>query len=153
MLGFWHVYLNVRPSSQLAGKVALVSFLALMVAGGAVHVLWTARGLAIKFCGGQGPPCSDLLAATTRYWTLAYNLAAVPGYVGFLLLAALVLLRKTWYPRWTVFANPAVLIALEPFASRLPAPLGAAVVGGYTNLSIALFFVISTVTTRTVRST
>jgi hypothetical protein len=80
MVGFWHVYLSVRTPSRLAGKLALVSFLMLMVAGGAVHTLWTARGLAMKYCDGQGLPCSELLTATTLCWRLAYNLAAIPGF-------------------------------------------------------------------------
>jgi hypothetical protein len=150
MVGFWHVYLNVQSSSRLAGRLALASFLLLMVAGGAVHTLWTARGLAIKFCDGQAAPCSDLLTATTLYWKLAYNLAAIPGYFGFLLLAALVLLDKTRYPRWTVLVNPAVLGLLAPMASRIPAPLGAVVVGGFTNLTIVVFFGASIVTTRAI---
>jgi hypothetical protein len=88
------------------------------------------------------------LTATTLYWRLAYNLAAIPGYFGFLLLAALVLLGKTWYPRWTVLVNPAVLGVLAPMASRIPAPLGAVAVGGFTNLTIVVFFCASILTTR-----
>src|SRR5258708_2435979 len=145
--GFWHVYLNIRPSSRFLGRVVLVAFSVLMVAGSAVHTLWTAKGLALKYCSGQGAPCSDLLAATKSYWTLAYNLGAVPGYIGAVLLVGLVLLRKTWYPQWTVIANPALLILLSPLATRVPSPVGAILVGGFANLSIAVFFLVSVATT------
>jgi hypothetical protein len=62
IVGFWHVYLNVRPSGAFVGRLMLVSFSILMVAGGAIHTLWTAKGLAIKYCYSAGAPCSELLA-------------------------------------------------------------------------------------------
>jgi hypothetical protein len=145
--GFWHVYLNIRHSNVLLGRLLFMLFSILMVAGSAVHTLWTAKGLALKYCYGQGAPCSDLLAAMKSYWTLAYDLGAIPGYIGAVLLVGLVLLRKTYYPRWTVLANPAVLIMLSPIADRVPSPLGAILVGGFTNLSIAVFFLVSVSTT------
>ncbi|HWX23737.1 MAG TPA: hypothetical protein VN083_01790, partial [Vicinamibacteria bacterium] len=60
MVGFWHVYMNIR-ANRLLGRVVLVAFSMLMVAGSAIHTLWTAKGLALKYCSGQGAPCSDLL--------------------------------------------------------------------------------------------
>ncbi len=99
IVGFWHVYLNIRPSHVLLARLVLILFSILMVGGSAVHTLWTAKGLALKYCYGQGAPCSDLLAAIKSYWALAYNLGAIPGYLGAVLLFALVLLRKTYYPR------------------------------------------------------
>jgi hypothetical protein len=88
-----------------------------------------------------------VVAAIKAYWTAAYNLGAIPGYVGAALLLILVLMGRTYYPRWTALANPAVLLALSPLADRVPAPLGAILVGGFTNLSIATFFLVSIVTT------
>ena len=64
------------------GRAMLIAFSVLMVAGSAVHTLWTARGLALKYCYGLGSPCSDLVAAIKSYWSLAYKIGAIPGYVG-----------------------------------------------------------------------
>jgi hypothetical protein len=122
IVGFWHVYLNVRPSSELFRRVMLAAFFILMVGGSAVHTLWTAEGLALKYCYGQGPPCSDLLTIIKSYWTVAYNLTSIPGYFGSLLLMGLVVTRRTWYPRWTVLVNPGVLILLSPVAAKMPSP-------------------------------
>lgn len=149
IVGFWHVYSNVRPSSKLLAGVMLGAFFVLMVGGSAVHTLWTAKGLALKYCYGQGSPCSDLLTVTKSYWTLAYNLSSIPGYLGGLILMGLVLTGRTWYPRWTSFVNPGVLILLSPFAAKVPSPLGAILVGGAANLSIAVFFLISVATSWT----
>jgi hypothetical protein len=38
-------------------------------------------------------------------------------------------------------------MVLSPLADRVPAPLGAILVGGSTNLSIAIFFLVSVATT------
>ncbi len=152
IVGFWHVYLNVRPASLVLGRIMLGCFFVLMVAGSAVHTLWTAKGLAIKYCYGQGAPCSDVLGAAKSYWTLAYDLGAIPGYIGGVILLGLVLAGKTWYPRWTAVANPGILILLSPLAERVPSPLGAILVGGSANLSIAVFFFVSLATTWTRRA-
>jgi len=148
IVGFWHVYLNVRPAHARLGQAMLVAFVVLMVFGSAVHTLWTTRGLAIKYCyGSDDMGCRALVQGVDSYWDLAYNLGAVPGYFGAIVLLALVLLGKTWYPRWTALANPAALILLSPLADRAPAPFGSVLSGGFTNLSIAAFFLVSVCTT------
>jgi len=148
IVGFWHVYLNMHRSPALLRKLTFGVFFALMVAGSAVHTLWTAKGLTLKYCYDQSGACPQLLAAVKSYWGIAYNLSAVPGYIGAMLLAVLVLMGKTCYPRWTVLLNPGVLIvSLSYFAGFVPSPLGAILVGGVTNLSIAAFFLTSIFTT------
>ena len=147
IVGFWHVFPNVRAEASWAGRAMFVCFFLLMVAGSGIHMLWTAKGLALKYCSAPTAACPELLAAIRSYWSLAYELGAAPGYAGCALLAVLVLLGKTRYPRWTVLANPALLLALSPLATRLPSPLGAPLVGGSANLSIAAFFFVSTITT------
>jgi len=126
------------------------AFFVLMVFGSAIHTLWTAKGLAIKYCyGNDAAGCHALVEAINSYWNLVYNIGAVPGYVGAILLVALVLFGKTWYPKWTVFANPAALMLLSPLANKAPAPFGAILTGGFTNLTIAIFFLVSLWTTWT----
>ncbi len=147
LLGFWHVYLNTRAASLPLARLVLVCFSILMIFGSAIHTLWTARGLALKYCYAQSAPCADLAGSVKSYWTLAYNLGSIPGYLGAILLLGLVLLRRTNYPRWTALANPAVLILMSYLAVYAPAPLGAILVGGSANLSIALFFLVSFATT------
>ncbi len=150
IVGFWHMYLNVRPEQVRIARVILVAFVLLMVFGSAIHTLWTARGLAIKYCyGSDDAGCRALMQSVNSYWDLAYNLGAAPGYLGAILLLGLVLFGKTWYPRWTALANPAALVLLSPLAGRAPAPFGAVLSGGFTNLSIAAFFLVSLCTTWT----
>ena len=115
--------------------------------GGAVHALWVPRGLAIKYSAVVGSVAPELIDSLRSYWQFAYNLAAAPAYLAAVLLLLLVLFGKTAYPRWTALANFGVLSLLAPLAERIPAPLGAVVVGGFTNLSIAFFFLVSVMST------
>ena len=147
IIGFWHVGQNITPRSPLLGRLIFYMFVAMMVAGSAVHALWVPRGLATKYEGPLRTYLPDLFAVLRRYWEVAYDLAAVPAYVGAVLLLFAVLFRRSVYPRWTILANFGLLSLLEPLATQVPAPLGAILVGGFTNLSIAVFFLVSVLST------
>jgi hypothetical protein len=149
IVGFWHVFLNIRSSHMRIGRVMLVAFALLMISGSAIHTLWTTKGLALKYCyTNDDAGCRAVVQAINQYWNIAYYFGAVPAYFGFILLIGLVLFGKTWYPRWAVLSNPAVLLLfVSPLADRAPAPFGAILSGGFTNLSIAVFFVVSIWTT------
>ena len=146
IIGFWHVGQNIVPRSPLLGRVVFYTLAAMMVVGSAVHALWVPRGLAFRYEGAIGVP-AELLASLRRYWEIAYYVAAVPAYIGAALLLFVVIFRKSIYPRWTVLANFGLLSLLEPLGSQVPAPLGAILVGGFTNLSIAVFFLVSVLST------
>jgi hypothetical protein len=148
IIGFWHVYLNVKAEARTLGRVMLVAFFSMMVAGSAVHTLWVAKGIAMRFCSAPDSECANLLILTKSYWNLAYDMSAIPGWLGAALLAYLVIAGHTIYPRWAIVANPAMFLFLSTSAVYLPAPFGAIVVGGSTNLSIAAFFAVSLWTTR-----
>ena len=147
IVGFWHVGQNITPRSPLLGKLVFYILAAMMVVGSAVHALWVPRGLATKYAAPLSAYLPDLFAALRRYWEVAYDLAAVPAYTGAVLLLFAVLFGRSIYPRWTALANFGLLSLLEPLATQAPAPLGAVLVGGYTNLSIAVFFLVSVAST------
>jgi hypothetical protein len=45
IVGFWHVCLNVGSANSLLRRLLFTTLFLLMVAGGAVHELWTAKDL------------------------------------------------------------------------------------------------------------
>jgi hypothetical protein len=147
IVGFWHVRDNIRPTGGRLASLVFALFAMLMVAGSAIHTLWVARGIALKYCADAGEPCHSVLTAVQSYWSLAYNLGSIPGYLGAVILLLLVVTGRTYYPRWTIVANPALLYLLSPLAQRTPAPLGAILLGGFANLSIVTFFAVSCATT------
>ena len=128
--GFWHVRLNIAPRLALLGWLVFATLAIMMVGGGAVHALWIPRGLAIKYSDLVSPTAPDLIVALKDYWQIAFNVAAVPGYIGAILLLVAVLSGKSDYPRWTVATNFGLISLLEPLAHSVPAPLGAILVGG-----------------------
>jgi hypothetical protein len=147
IIGFWHVGQNITPRSPLLGPLIFYTLAAMMVAGSAVHALWVPRGLASKYEFALRAAAPDLFAALRRYWEVAYNLAAVPAYIGALLLLFVVVFRRSVYPRWAALANFGLISLLAPVAAWTPAPVGAILVGGFTNLSIAVFFLVSVLST------
>jgi hypothetical protein len=149
IVGFWHVYQIVRPEAKHLGRLMFAAFFVMIVIGSAVHALWVAKGIGMKYCSAPHSDCAPVLELATQYWDLLYVMSATPGYVGTALLAYLVISAKTFYPRWAILFNPAVfLLSLSLGASRMPSPLGAILVGGTTNLSVATFFALSLVLTR-----
>lgn len=147
LIGCWHVRGNIINRSPLIGRIVFFALAAMMVIGSALHSLWVPRGLAIKYSDQVAPVAPELIAALKDYWSLAFKMAEVPAYVAAILLLVVVLLGKSRYPRWTAVANFGVLSFLAPLAERIPASLGAVVVGGFTNLSIAVFFIVSVAST------
>jgi hypothetical protein len=145
LIGSWRVRECIAPRSPVLGQLTFLSGAAMMVAGSAVHALWVPRGLAYRYAEQGYPP--ELLAALRDYWQAAYYVAAAPAYVCSFLLLVAVVFRRSLYPRWTVLANFGVLSLLSPLAVGVPSPFGAVLVGGFTNLSIATFFLVSLVST------
>jgi hypothetical protein len=144
IVGFWHVYQNVKPDAKLLGQLMFAAFFVMMVVGSAVHAVWVAKGIGMKYCSEPYSDCAPVLEQAKSYWNLLYAASATPGYIGTALLGYLVISGRTIYSRWAVLANPAVFFLLLSIgASRIPSPLGAILVGGTTNLSIAMFFTAS----------
>lgn len=145
LIGFWQVRERITPRSPVLGWLTFLSGGAMMLAGSALHALWMPRGLAYRYAEQASPV--ELVAALRDYWQAAYYVAAVPAYICSLLLLVAVLLGRSLYPRWTVLANFGLLSLLSPLAQRVPAPLGGILVGGFTNLCIATFFLVSALST------
>lgn len=142
-IGFMHVRARLKNPAGLFGSAVVGIGTLSMVALGAVHLLWGARALAFRSCGASDRQCATLAAALKAYWNEAWGYAAIPGYALAALLAILVLAGRTHYPRWTIFANPAVTAGILALLPPLPAPVGGIVLGGGANLALILFFAVS----------
>jgi hypothetical protein len=49
----------------------------------------------MKYCSASAADCGTVLILTKNYWTLAYEMSAIPGWLGGALLAYLVIAGKT----------------------------------------------------------
>ena len=75
------------------------------VLAAAEHVVLGAVALAGR-AGAVVPEAKPVLVAMSSYLGFIYRSTEVVGYPTLLLLLALVLLKKTTYPRWTALLNP-----------------------------------------------
>ncbi len=82
IIGFWHVGQNIAPRSPMLSRVIFYTLAAMMVAGSAVHALWLPRGLTSRYELPLTAHAPELFTALRRYWELAYDLAAIPAYIG-----------------------------------------------------------------------
>jgi hypothetical protein len=137
-LGAWHVYgcLAARPVWLRLGITA--GFLAIAIIATATHAVW--GSFALTVVGGVSDP--TLIA---NYLSLHFAIGGVVGVPASLLLAGAIALRHTDWPIWFAAVSPGGIYLLLSTASYLPAPLGAAFVGGAFNLAFVLFYGVSVV--------
>ena len=149
LAGFWHVYLNTRQAGRLGAKVMLVGLTAMIVMGGAYHVVWVVRMLSFRYGVADVAGLNSFVDALGSYMATVNNAAEVPGYLVCPILVVLVLTGRSRYPRWTVLVNPGLLMIFRfsGVTSSLPAPFGAVILGGYINLTFCVFFAVSIITT------
>jgi hypothetical protein len=151
LLGCWHLRQHIVGRTRLGADIVFASFAATIVQWGAVHELWAAQGLAMKFAGPGATEPSELASMLKQYWAASANILQTMAYVPAVTLIVLTIAGKTDYPRWMVLANFGLLALLEPLASYIPAPLGAPLAGGFSNLALAVFFLAATLSTWSLR--
>ena len=138
---------NLVGRSPMLGRIVFFALAAAAVAVSVVHALLVPLALARRYSDAHGGTAQELLETLRNYYGLAYSLAKGPGYLGAILLLMLVVLGRSSYPRWTGLTNFGLLLLLDPLVIRVPAPLGAALVGGFESLCLTVFFLVSVTST------
>ena len=150
IFGFWHIYLALKTGSQWLAQIAFAAFSAsFIVGGGAFHSAFVFQGLILRAQNVAEavdlPVFSSLLTQSSRYMQWLYGMAWAFALVGTIAFVVAILFRKTRYPKWMVFLTPQILVVATPYLFRhIPAPVGGILYGGSVNLSILLFFCVST---------
>jgi hypothetical protein len=150
--GAWQVYHAVRPAGQTLASTAFGALGALTIGMGAFHVAHAGLGLIRRAAQIAGTDPWTTKTALEQGWgyiaTLVWLLTAAS--VTFLVVFVwAVWSGRSWYPRWCVLWNPGLLGLLYPTVDRLAndnlASLPYLVVsGGFYNLGMLIFFVVST---------
>jgi len=148
LIGFWHIYLALKPGSQRLAQIVFAAFSAMMIVGGAFHSAFVYTGLITRALNTVQavdlPVLKTLLSQSDTYIRLLYRVTFAFGLTGTLAFVWAVWFKKTLYPRWLVFFTPTLLILLvQPLARYIPAPLGGIVLGGSVSLCFLLFFSLS----------
>lgn len=145
--GFWQVCQSVQEPKGRAARAMWGLFVLFAVGLAAIHSVWAVFELVIQSCGnadGVAAACQALAASVQGYMRLSLLALAVPGAIASVILAVLVLRGRTHLPRWTVLANPLLLVAvLLPAFAAAPAPIGAVLLGGSASILLLVFFAVA----------
>lgn len=146
--GFWQVCQSVQEPKGRAARAMWGLFVLFAVGMAAIHSVWAVFELVIQSCGSADGTatvaCQALAASVQGYMRLSLLALAVPGAIASVILAVLVLGGRTHLPRWTVVANPLLLVAvLLPAFATAPAPIGAVLLGGSASILLLVFFAVA----------
>lgn len=147
VFGFWHIHLNTKKSSPLISLIIFISLTCMMFFGGSYHTIWTVRMLLFKYPLSAVDNATLFISSFNTFLTTIFIITVAVGYVGGLLLAILILLRKSIYPRWTVLITPGILLLFAPLVKHISSPIGSVVFGGYLNLVFFIFLTCSVIFT------
>lgn len=146
--GFWQVCQSVHAPRSRAARAMFGLFMLFAVGLAAIHSVWAVFELAIQSCGSADgtatAACQALAASVQGYMRWLLLGLAVPGAIASVILAVLVLRGRTHLPRWTLVANPLLLVAvLLPAFAAAPAPIGAVLLGGSASILLLVFFAVA----------
>lgn len=152
LAGFWHVYTRVRARQPRLAAILSIGLSLCVLVGASYHVLWGTKVLTIQATfdatAVTRPAMAALEAHVHDFAANVFLIAEIIGYPSAGLLAILVIAGRSDYPRWFVLLTPAVpLLLLQFVGPYVPAPLGSLLNGSASNLSFALLFAGSVVTT------
>lgn len=148
-IGFWHIFLALKPGSKILSKITFSAFASMMIVGGAFHSGFVNTGLILRAKNSIHAPdlevMKSLIAQSNTYIHFLYNIIYFLGLIATITYLYVILFKKTYYPKWIVLFTPTLLLFTAPVAKLIPSPAGGIIYGGYNNLTFLLFFCISTV--------
>ncbi len=151
LCGFWHIHQHLRGHAPRMAKLTTAGLALFILIASGYHLLWGAKALAIQ-AATQAPTVPALAALDMHirnFGTQVYLAAEAVGYTACVLLAALIAMGRSDYPRWMAVLTPAIpVVALQLLLDATPAPLGSIVGGSAVNIGFGLFFLASLVVAR-----
>jgi hypothetical protein len=147
-IGFWQLYLALKPAGQRLAFVVFAGFsLSFVCSAGAFHASFPllADAWYAKQAAGAGAALGDVTTDPTfHYFGLLFVASMPSAAIATALLAYAVIWKNTRYPRWFAAMNPALLFLLTRAFVWMPAPLGGLLIIGAGNIVFLLFFACST---------
>ena len=140
--GAAHVYRRMEAVPPLLRWGISAGFLSVAVISTATHAVWGSFALAVAGGATQGMMLAHGLVIW-NYLSLHFLIGGVVAVPTCLLLLGVILRRRTDWPLYFAVVNPGLIYLVLSKASFLPAPIGAAVVGGGFNLAFVLFYGLS----------
>jgi len=145
-LGAGQIYFALRPSGKIISMFAFGSFAAVMIGYGVGHAAYFSVLTGAKDAFLTGVEAEVMTELPGKYFNLLVQILLLPGGIATILFSYAILFRKTHYPWWIVPFFPFFLYLLKDvFVQRLPGILKLIIDGGYANLIMLLFYLVSTI--------
>ena len=151
LLGFWPVYVGLAPAGR---KLALPPVLLLAYAFSMFPGYHESYALYAAGFQAQAAAPAELAGTLATmvdrmhaYHAAVLNLITIGAPIGSLWFAAVVLFRKTLYPRWAALLSPILVPLTQPLAEMLPGPYGAYIRPAWGTTIFTLFFLLTTLVT------
>ena len=146
--GFWAVGRGLAPGGRGAARAYFLVAAFAMAAGAAFHATFAPIGLALHGAraAGDDPARLAVIAGQARPAQLLLGTVALIAIAtAALLFSAIVLRRRTAYPRWMAAVTPLTLSIVLGIAGRFAPPLRLILVPCGINCAGAVFFLLATV--------
>ena len=140
VIGFYQIYLAIKPSHKKMAKVIFVLLSLGILYGGAFHSHFTYLGFISSTNSAETLQLAEAYAKINSY------LMILPAIIAHIALVFLILKNKTYYPKWMVLFSPVVLLWFSGILQLLPQPFMIIIAGGWNNIIFILLFSMSTIT-------
>lgn len=133
-VGYYHLVLAMQEQYKILGWCCFFINCLGIICGGVYHSQCTYYGL----IGRHGN--DEILGEVHKYLDVQKNIAFGLQGIGFLVLAIVIALKWTIFPRWLVLFTPGILFLLLPLAGKLPKGWHMIICGGWTNLISVIYY-------------
>ena len=145
-LGAGQLYFALRPSGKLISILTFGFFAAIMIGYGIAHAAFFSIISGAKDAFLTGAETAVLTELPKKYFYLLVQILTIPGVIAAILFVYAILFRKTHYPKWIVVLFPLFLFLLKDMIVEGLTGMSKAVLnGGYENMIMLLFFLVSTI--------
>lgn len=133
-IGYYHLILAMDIQYRTFGWICFGINCLGIICGGAYHSHCAYLGLQGRYQN------ETAMNEVQKYMNVQKMLAFGLQGIGFLLLAIVVILKFTVFPRWLVLFTPGILFLLLPITRKLPKGLHMIIGGGWTNLISVIYY-------------
>ncbi len=138
-VGYYHLVLMVEEEFQILGWICFFINCFAIICGGAYHSHFAYLGLIGRHNS------KEALDEVAKYIDVQKKVAFGMQAVGFLMMAVLIVLKWTIFPRWMFLVTPGLLFLLVPLMRKLPKGLHMVICGGWTNWISVIYYVVAMV--------
>ena len=133
-IGYYHLVLVMNEQYQIWGWACFFINCLGIICGGAYHSHCAYFGLIGRYEN------VETLCEVHKYLNVQKRSSFWLQGVGFLLLAIVIVLNLTVFPRWLIIFTPGILFLFLPVTRKLPKGLHMIIGGGWTNLISVLYY-------------